>query len=138
VTIDSVKRFNLPVLGICFGHQLLCWSLGCEVGSLPEPLMGLFEDINVVEPDQVFAGFEKNQTVPLAESHFDYVLKQGLDRAGLVLLADSRSCEVEAVEHKKKPFYGVQFHPERTVIDGQEHLKGQKIFENFYHRIVRR
>jgi GMP synthase-like glutamine amidotransferase len=61
VTIDSVKRFNLPVLGICFGHQLLCWSLGCEVGSLPEPVIGVFEEIRVVEPDQVFAGFEKTR-----------------------------------------------------------------------------
>jgi GMP synthase-like glutamine amidotransferase len=136
--IDLVKRFNLPILGICFGHQLLCWSLGCEVGSLSAQVKDVFEEVNVVETDEIFAGFEKNETVLLAESHYDYVKKGSLDRAGLVLLADSHSCEVEAVKHKKKPFYGVQFHPERISIKGQEQLEGQKIIENFYGRIVRR
>jgi GMP synthase-like glutamine amidotransferase len=138
VVVDSVKRFDLPVLGMCFGHQLLCWSLGCEVDSLSEPVIGVFEEVRVVEPDEIFCGFEKNQLIHLAESHFDYVLKRGLSQAGLVLLADSRSCEVEAVNHKKKPFYGVQFHPELIRIENQEHLEGQKVFENFFHRIVRR
>jgi GMP synthase (glutamine-hydrolysing) len=136
--IDSVKCFNLPILGICFGHQLLCWSLGCEVGSLSAPMKDVFEEVNVVETDEIFAGFEKNEKVLLAESHYDYVTKDSLDRAGLVLLADSHSCEVETVKHKKKPFYGVQFHPERINIKGQEHLEGQKVIENFYGRIVRR
>jgi len=137
-TIDSVKRFNLPILGICFGHQLLCWSLGCDVGSIPEPVIDAFEEIRVVEPNHLFAGFEKSQTVPLAESHFDYVLKRGLDTAGLVLLADSRSCEVEAVKHREKPFYGVQFHPEQISIKGQKHLEGHSVIENFYRKTVKR
>jgi GMP synthase (glutamine-hydrolysing) len=134
--IGVVIRFNLPILGICFGHQLLCWSLGCEVGSLSASVIGLFENVRVIEPDGIFAGFGKQELVPLAESHFDYVTRNSLDRAGLVLLADSPSCEVEAVRHKTKPFYGVQFHPERISIKGQKHLEGEKVISNFFDQIV--
>jgi GMP synthase-like glutamine amidotransferase len=73
----------------------------------------IFEEVNVLETDEIFAGFEKNKTVLLAESHWDYVTKASLDRADLVLFADSHSCEVEVVKQKKKPFYCFQFHPER-------------------------
>ena len=44
------------------------------------------------------------QTVPFAEYHNDYVLKDGLEASGFRLIADSASCEVEAVKHKDKLF----------------------------------
>ena len=75
--------------------------------------------------------------MPLAENHYDYVLKESLGNAGFLLLADSTSCEVEAVKHKTKPFYGVQFHPERITIGNEKHLEGHIVIENFY-KIVKR
>jgi GMP synthase (glutamine-hydrolysing) len=137
-TIESVKHFNLPVLGICYGHQLLCWSLGCEVGSLSVPVIDKFEQVRVIEADGIFAGFKINSAISLAESHFDYVVRDSIERAGLFLLADSPSCGVEAVRHKKQPLYGVQFHPERVRIRGQENSEGQQVIRNFYEQIVRR
>jgi len=137
-TVSLIKNLNIPIFSICYGHQLLCWSLGASVASLSEPVMDRFEKVRVVEVDEIFTGFEKYQTIPLAQSHYDYVLRESLDRAGFVLLADSHSCEVEAVKHKHNPFYGVQFHPERIDIQGQTHMEGYKVLENFYRNVVKR
>ena len=109
--VNLIKTSNLPILGICFGHQLLCWAFGAKVGSLPQPVFDRFEQIRVVDVNEIFAGFAEQQTIPLLENHYDYVLKESLGEAGSILLADSASCEVEAVKHKSKLFYGVQFNP---------------------------
>ena len=137
-TIDLIKSCSLPMLGICFGHQLLSWSFGAEVGSLAQPVLNRFEQVRLVNADELFAGFNEKETVLLAENHYDYVLKESLSRNGLILLADSASCEVEAVRHKSRPVYGVQFHPERVEIESQSHLGGHRIIENFFNNVVKR
>lgn len=126
---------QLPILGICFGHQLLCWSFGAKTGSLGQGIE-CFENVRVIKDDNLFTGLEKR--IPLAENHFDYVQKDGLDVAGFVLLADSASCEVEAVRHKNKPFFGTQFHPERISVKGESHLEGHEVIRNFYRYVVKR
>jgi GMP synthase (glutamine-hydrolysing) len=136
--VDLIKRLDLPTLSVCFGHQLLCWSLGCDVASLAEPIIDRFEEVRVVEVDEVFAGFPERHTIHLFESHYDYVLKDSLNSAGFVLLADSRSCEVEAVRHRRSPFYGLQFHPERIEIEGRRASKGREVIKNFYQNVVKR
>jgi GMP synthase-like glutamine amidotransferase len=137
-TLQFIKRVNLPILGICFGHQLLCQGLGCEAATLSEPVIERFEEVRVIEVDDLFTGFKKQQTVCLAQSHYDYVVKNSLDPSGFILLADSPSCEVEAVKHKDKPHYGVQFHPERIEIKGKKCQEGHRIIENFYANVVKR
>lgn len=133
-----IKTCGTPVLGICYGHQLLCHTLGGKVGSLVKPVFDRFEQVRVVAADEIFHGFKEQQPVPLSESHYDYVLKESLNAAGMVLLADSASCEVEAVKHKNKPFYGVQFHPERVTIEGEAHNEGHIVVENFFRNVVKR
>jgi len=135
---NLIKTCDLPTLGICFGHQLLCWAFGAKVGSLAQPVLDRFEAVRVVDVDGIFAGFRENQTVPLSENHYDNVLKENLREAGFVLLADSASCEVEAVKHRSKPFYGVQFHPERVNVKGESHLEGHRVIGNFYRNVVKR
>jgi GMP synthase (glutamine-hydrolysing) len=129
---NLIKTCNVPILGICYGHQLLCWAFGAKVGSLPQRVFNFFGEIRVIEADGLFTGLGRQ--VLLSENHFDYVLKDGLAEAGFVLLADSASCEVEAIKHKTKPFYGVQFHPERTT---ERYPEGQKVIENFYKNAVK-
>jgi GMP synthase-like glutamine amidotransferase len=136
---DLIKRLNLPLLGICYGHQLLCTTFGCKVGALAEPVIDKFEEVHIVNDDEIFAGFKAGQTGPFFfESHNDNVKKNSLKTAGFVLLADSHTCEVEAVRHRSKPFYGVQFHPERIKIESDIHPDGHKLIENFYKNIVKR
>ncbi|MBC7108736.1 MAG: gamma-glutamyl-gamma-aminobutyrate hydrolase family protein [Methanomassiliicoccales archaeon] len=136
-TADLIRNLEVPTFAVCFGHQLLCWTFGAEVSSLSKPIKDEFERIKIIEFDEIFDGFESRHIL-LAEWHNDYVIKRGVNEAGFVLLADSESCEVEAVKHIKKPFYGVQFHPERIKIQNEVHVEGQLIIENFYEKVVRR
>jgi len=136
--VHLIKTCNLPTLGICYGHQLLCWAFGANVGSLPKPVFDQFEKVRVVDVDEIFAGFAEKETIPLSENHYDYVLKASLNQTGMVLIADSASCEVEAVKHKSKPFYGVQFHPERTSVKSVSHQEGPRVIGNFYRNVVKR
>lgn len=137
-TINLIKSCNLPVLGICFGHQLLCWTLGAEVGSLNEPVLDRFEKVRIIENDPIFEALPQSKPAFLAESHYDYVLKESLSLGGFQLLADSESCPVEAVKHKKKQIYGVQFHPERTNLKKESHDDGRLIIQSYYTNIVKR
>jgi GMP synthase (glutamine-hydrolysing) len=137
-TANLIKTCELPIFSICYGHQLLSWTMGAKVSSLAEPVIDRFEEVRIVEADEIFTGFKENQTISLAQSHYDYVLKESLNQAGFVLLADSPSCEVEAIKHKHKPFYGVQFHPERINIKSESHPEGHKVIENFYKNVVKR
>jgi GMP synthase (glutamine-hydrolysing) len=136
---DLIKRLNLPLLGICYGHQLLCTTFGCEVEALAHPVTDKFEQVHIINDDDIFSGLKADQTGPFFfESHNDNVKRNSLNSAEFVLLADSRTCEVEAVRHKSKPFYGVQFHPERIKIESDIRPDGHKLIENFYKNTVKR
>ena len=74
--VNLIKTCNLPMLGICYGHQLLCWTFGAKVGSLSQPVFDRFENVRVVDVDEIFACFGKQDMIPLSESHYDYVLKK--------------------------------------------------------------
>jgi GMP synthase (glutamine-hydrolysing) len=133
-----IKKCNVPIFAVCFGHQLLCSAFGAKTSTLPQPIIDKFENVNVIQTGDIFSRLKAAHTIPLAEWHNDYVLKESLDDAGFHLLADSKTCQVEAVKHKTKFFYGVQFHPERININGEIHPEGHKVIENFYVNIVKR
>lgn len=127
---NLILNIDLPTLEICFGHQLGCLFFGAKVGELKKPINS-FEQIRIITKNILFSDFEVGDKIFLAENHFDYVKKDSLKAAKLKLLADSTSCEVEAVIHKDKPFMGTQFHPERIIIGMQKHEEGLNIIKNF-------
>ncbi len=133
-----IETCNAPILAVCFGHQLLCSTFGAKTGTLPKPVIDRFEQVNVLQTGEIFSRFKLGQTLPLAEYHNDYVLKESLDTAGFRLMADSASCPVEAVKHRTNLFFGVQFHPERVTIGNETHMEGHRVIENFFVHIVKR
>lgn len=123
---EFVRDLRLPTLGICFGHQLFARTFGTQV--LAGELVERDETIIVSEPEPLFHGMEPE--LDFRESHREYVVAEPIERAGWHLMARSASCEVEAMHHPTRPLYGVQFHPERSG------LNGEKLFDNFYNQIV--
>ncbi|MCI0482891.1 MAG: GMP synthase subunit A [Candidatus Dadabacteria bacterium] len=120
-TAEYIERCSTPILGICVGCQFIAIHLGGKAGPADIPEFGRTE-LNVEAEGALFKGLPKKLVV--WESHNDEV-KLPLP-ADLRLLAWSESCAVQAFEHKKRPLFGVQFHPE---VEHTEH--GYDIFKNF-------
>ena len=104
---DAAAR-DVPVLGVCFGHQVVAKALFGDdaVRRSPTPEIG-WHAIEVVAPDPLFEGIEPTFRTFL--SHFDDV-RPGLD--GIDVLARSARCPVQAFRVRRAPVWCVQFHAE--------------------------
>lgn len=121
--MELIRRHTRPILGICFGIQLMGLAFGEDVVNMGQKLDGYYM-INVIEKEELFAGLSDKFLV--RESHEEMVTKIPYEYK---LLADSLNCPIEAIKHMVLPIYGVQFHPERF---DDKHPAGQMILENFF------
>jgi GMP synthase (glutamine-hydrolysing) len=102
---------GIPVLGICYGMQLMCQALGGRVQNHPVREFGrahLTVD-SAKDASELFAGVPQQTEVWM--SHGDRVDAVSND---FVPLARTASCPLAAVKHRSRPLYGLQFHPEVT------------------------
>jgi GMP synthase (glutamine-hydrolysing) len=120
--VEIIRTTELPVLGICFGHQLIGRSFGSGLNRLGDRLHG-YHPIRIVKRDPLFDGLE--QEFLATKSHWEIVTVLPAD---FIHLAASSNVPIEAMRHAKRLLYGVQFHPERHDPD---HPAGRKILENF-------
>ncbi len=119
---EIIRNTTRPLLGICFGHQLLSRTFGVDIVKMPEKLQGYYI-IKVITPDPIFEGLGNEFLV--TKSHQEMVSTVPYD---FILLANSPTVPVEVIRHINRPVYGVQFHPERY---DPKHPAGKKILENF-------
>ncbi len=119
-TDEILEKADFPVLGICAGHQYIARFFGGEAKPAEKPEFGKVE-LTILKENSFFKEIPKNSIA--WESHNDEVTKIPKD---FELLASSEDCKVQAMKHKNKPFYGVQFHPE---VENTEF--GEQMFKNF-------
>jgi len=102
----GLLELGVPVLGICYGMQLLVHELG---GRVEEAQVGEFgrSELHVTEPGVLLAGLPREQTCWM--SHRDTVFEPP---PGFTALASSSGSPVAAVEDPQRRIYGIQFHPE--------------------------
>jgi GMP synthase (glutamine-hydrolysing) len=118
---EWIDALDVPVLGICVGHQFLARHFGAKVEKAPSPEFGRVE-LLVDRPEHpLFAGLPPKFHV--WASHNDQV---AAPPDGWSLLARSESCAVEAMAHPTRPIWGIQFHPE---VEHTEH--GTELFRRF-------
>lgn len=121
-TIDSkIFDLNLPILGICYGQQLICNLLGGKVEAAHEREFGR-AFIDLIEDSPLFFGFT-GKSSQVWMSHGDKVttIPQGFK-----VIAKTDNAPFAIISDEKKRIYGVQFHPE--VIHSVE---GAKLLKNF-------
>lgn len=127
---DFLKRTDLPIIGICYGHQLIARVYGANVKEgryIKREYDKNPEIIEVLKKDEIFSELPK--FFPADESHKDYVIETEEFRENFEILASSESCPIEVIKHKKKLIYGFQFHIERS---GKE---GETIAKNFFRMV---
>ena len=120
----EILNLGIPVLGLCYGQQLMCRLLGSEVIPGKAREFGR-APLRVVDADQILAGVPRETIVWM--SHGDQVKAASGD---FVTLATTETCPVAAVKHKTKPFYGLQFHPEVSHTP-----EGGRMLRNFLHDV---
>jgi GMP synthase (glutamine-hydrolysing) len=125
-TLDpEVLDMDVPVLGICYGMQLIAHLQGGRVQA------GRREygraEITIQEPGDLFHGFEPGTAATVWASHGDHV-----DEAppGFLTLATTADLPVAAFRSEQLPLYGVQFHPEVAHTP-----RGEQMLSNFVFRI---
>ncbi|WP_044213325.1 gamma-glutamyl-gamma-aminobutyrate hydrolase family protein [Flammeovirga sp. OC4] len=101
---EILKTIDTPVLGVCFGHQILGMLEGGEIKRTTEARS--LETIKQTSPSPLFHAIPQNSV--FEEDHCESVTLSD----SFQLLAHSQSCENEAMQHKTLNWWGVQFHPE--------------------------
>jgi GMP synthase (glutamine-hydrolysing) len=115
-----LKELTVPILGICVGAQFIAEFFGGKSSTAKYPEYGKTE-VFIDNPDDIFLGLPEK--IIAWESHNDEIKELGNE---LIPLAHSENCKYQAIKHKQKPIYGVQFHPEV-----QHTQYGEEIFKNF-------
>ena len=124
-TIDkAVFELGIPVLGICYGSQLMMHLLGGHVCRAPEREYGKTL-VTVDTASKLFKGVSEKTVCWM--SHNDYIEQAA---PGFAVSAHTDNCPVAAVECPEKRLYAVQFHPE--VLHTQE---GKKMLSNFVYEV---
>ena len=112
---------DVPILGICAGHQFMARHYGGDAGEAPKPEFGAATISLVGDGGPLFEGTPSEQTV--WERHNDEVT---VTPPGFIAVAQRESCKVPAMQNEDLNRFGLQFHPE---VNDTEF--GSNIFENF-------
>lgn len=120
----EIYELGIPVLGICYGSQLMMHQLGGKVEKAPVREYGKIQ-VNVDTQSKIFQGVSAKTICWM--SHNDYIAKEA---PGFRISAWTNDCPVAAVENTEKNLYAVQFHPE--VLHTQE---GTKMLSNFVYNV---
>ncbi len=104
----EVFELGVPILGICYGAQLMAHLLGGEVEKSEKREFGSAE-LLVLLDNPLFKGLSSDRSYRVWMSHSDRIIKLPPE---FVVLARTEHSPYAVIAHKGKPFYGVQFHPE--------------------------
>lgn len=121
--MEFIRKTEKPVLGICYGFQVIAEVFGGELSKLATQRKQVVE-IKKVKDDPIFAEIFN---LEVWENHKYAVTSVGDE---LEILATS-SDGVEIIKHKSKPIYGFQFHPEHKI----ENEDAVKFLQNFFNTV---
>ena len=124
--MDLVSPTKIPVVGICYGCEVIVKTFGGTLEKMPEREKGIFE-IKVIHDEDIFGG---KDTLNVYENH-KWRIKTLPDN--FIILAES-DYGIEAIRHVSLPIYGFQFHPENFA----EQTEGDEAFIRLFNTIVGR
>ena len=115
---DGIFSLGIPILGICYGAQLMAYRLGGNIDSAPTSEYGRTEVI-IDDKGGILASADDVNTCWM--SHTDYI---SCPPEGFVITAHTGDCPVAGMEDRARGFYAVQFHPEvNHTVHGAEFIR---------------
>ena len=119
---DVIREIdNIPILGVCLGHQAICEVFGSNIIHAPKIMHGKRDIIKIDNTKTLFKGL--GDEIEAARYHS---LVADKIHDPLVITSMSKDGDIMGVEHKRRKIYGVQFHPESVMTP-----EGMKIIKNF-------
>ncbi len=121
---EELFHLGIPVLGLCYGAQLMMHVLGGTVEKAPVREYGKTQ-LQVDNSSLLFEGVSKETQCWM--SHFDYIKETA---PGFRAIATTENCPYAAVENQEANLYGIQFHPEVLHT-----IEGSKMLSNFVYQV---
>lgn len=120
----EIFNLGIPVLGICYGMQLMTYMLGGEVQKANKREYGV-TSVNINNNSKLFNGFDNTNDCLMSHTDFVACLPEGFENIG-----STTHCPNAAMQNTAKNFYGIQFHPEVNHTN-----KGTEIIRNFVYNV---
>ena len=124
ISIELIKSSSVPVLGVCLGHQAIGAAFGGKIVKAPEIFHGKLSKV-IHNQEKLFENISSPYSV--VRYHSLIIEKNSLpDVLQITGVLEENPDIIMAIQHKERPIYGVQFHPESIDTD-----YGMKLIENF-------
>ncbi|MBP1755634.1 MAG: aminodeoxychorismate/anthranilate synthase component [Firmicutes bacterium] len=114
---------ELPILGVCLGHQAICEVFGAEITLARRLMHGKQSNIHIANGARVFHGLPP---IIKAARYHSLIARKDTLPDDLLVIAEDDEGEVMAVKHRNYEIYGLQFHPESILTP-----QGETIIRNF-------
>ena len=130
ISKEAIKTFGkeIPVLGICLGHQAIGEVYGGKVVPAKELMHGKMSEITINNKNPLFEGLEDKI---YAARYHSLIIDDETFPEDLKVIGRDEKGQIMAVCHKEYPVYGIQFHPESILTE-----MGMRILENFLTNIA--
>lgn len=125
VSEDLIRELKgvVPILGVCLGHQAICEVFGAAIVHAKKLMHGKQSMITLNPGCPLFQGLRSQ--IPAARYHSLIASRETLPDELLIAAQDDMG-EIMAVQHRRYPIYGLQFHPESIMTPD-----GMTILQNF-------
>lgn len=120
----DIFELGIPILGICYGMQLMTYTLGGNVARANKREYGTTE-VEIDNSSSLFQGFENTNGFLMSHTDFVETVPEGFKNIG-----HTTSCPNAAMENQEKKLYGIQFHPEVN-----NSVNGTLVIKNFLFNI---
>jgi GMP synthase (glutamine-hydrolysing) len=120
---QHILDLNLPILGLCYGHQLIAQMVGGKVEPAEQREYGIAY-VAIDKPAGVLKGLSEKEKVWMSHGDTVFAMPDEFE-----VLAHTENCPVAAYRHKKKPIYGLQWHPEVIHTENGTQMLHNFLFE---------